>query len=103
MPDKKTAGRAPKAGKAERVETPAAPRRRPKTKEPEAAAAEPQSGRLRVKQVRSGIGHAFTYRRTLVALGLRHHQAEIVVPDTPSVRGMLVKVAHLVRVRPEEK
>jgi large subunit ribosomal protein L30 len=55
-----------------------------------------------VKQIRSGIGHAYTYRRTLAALGLRHHQAEIVVPDTPTVRGMLFKVAHLVRVRPAE-
>lgn len=53
---------------------------------------------LKVKQVRSGIGHAATYRRTLEALGLHHHQHEIVVNDTPSVRGMLRKVRHLVRV-----
>jgi len=58
--------------------------------------------RLRVKQVRSGIGHAETYRRTLRALGIRHHQQEIVVGDTPTVRGMLHKVRHLVRVTPEE-
>jgi large subunit ribosomal protein L30 len=56
---------------------------------------------LRVKQVKSGIGHAETYRRTLRALGLRHHQDEIAVPDTPSVRGMLTKVRHLVQVREE--
>jgi large subunit ribosomal protein L30 len=56
---------------------------------------------LRVKQVRSGIGHAETYRRTLRALGLRHHQDEIAVPDTPSVRGMLRKVRHLIQVREE--
>jgi large subunit ribosomal protein L30 len=56
---------------------------------------------LRVKQVRSGIGHAETYRRTLVALGLHHHQDEIAVPDTPSVRGMLNKVRHLIQVREE--
>jgi large subunit ribosomal protein L30 len=55
-----------------------------------------------VKQVRSGIGHAETYRRTLRALGIRHHQQEIVVGDTPTVRGMLHKVRHLVRVTPEE-
>jgi large subunit ribosomal protein L30 len=54
-----------------------------------------------VKQVRSGIGHAETYRRTLRALGLRHHQDEIAVPDTPSVRGMLRKVRHLIQVREE--
>jgi large subunit ribosomal protein L30 len=56
---------------------------------------------LRVKQMKSGIGHAETYRRTLRALGLRHHQHEIVVNDTPSVRGMLHKVRHLVRVTEE--
>lgn len=58
-------------------------------------------GRLRVKQVKSGIGNAYTYRRTLQALGLRHHQHEIIVNDTPSVRGMLHKVRHLVRVMGE--
>jgi large subunit ribosomal protein L30 len=60
-----------------------------------------QGRRLRVKQVKSGIGHAGTYRRTLAALGLRHHQAEIVVVDTPSTRGMLHKVRHLVQVSEE--
>ena len=60
-----------------------------------------KGGRLRVKQVKSGIGHAETYRRTLRALGLRHHQQEIIVNDTPSVRGMLHKVRHLVRVTEE--
>lgn len=53
---------------------------------------------LTVKQVRSGIGHAETYRRTLRALGLKHYQDVIVVSDTPSTRGMLHKVRHLVRV-----
>ena len=60
-----------------------------------------KGGRLRVKQVKSGIGHAETYRRTLRALGLRHHQQELIVNDTPSVRGMLHKVRHLVRVTEE--
>jgi large subunit ribosomal protein L30 len=56
---------------------------------------------LRVKQVKSGIGHAETYRRTLRALGLHHHQDEIAVADNPSVRGMLRKVRHLIQVREE--
>jgi large subunit ribosomal protein L30 len=62
----------------------------------------PAGARLRVRQVRSGIGHAATYRRTLTALGLKRHQDEVVVPDHPSVRGMLRKVAHLVRVETVE-
>jgi large subunit ribosomal protein L30 len=60
------------------------------------------SGKLRVHQVRSGIGHAGVVRRTLTALGLKHHQDVVVVPDNPSVRGMLRKVNHLVSVKPEE-
>lgn len=63
----------------------------------------PAGGRLAVKQVRSGIGHAETYRRTLAALGLRHHQQTVVVADTPSIRGMLFKVRHLVEVSPVQE
>jgi large subunit ribosomal protein L30 len=75
-------------------------RKKPAQKRQSGSGAEGQR-RLRVKQVRSGIGHAETYRRTLRALGLRHHQQEIAVRDTPSVRGMLHKVRHLVQVREE--
>lgn len=69
----------------------------------EATATRPaKPGRLRVRQVRSGIGHAETYRRTLRALGLKHHQDETTIADNPSARGMLHKVRHLVHVTPEE-
>lgn len=63
----------------------------------------PATGRLAVKQVRSGIGHADTFRRTLQSLGLRHHQHRIVVSDTPAIRGMLYKVRHLVEVTPVQE
>lgn len=65
--------------------------------------ATPARGGLRVKQIRSTIGHPDTMRRTLAALGLRHHQAEVVVADTPSIRGMLVKVRHMVTVSPVQE
>jgi len=58
---------------------------------------------LTVKQVRSGIGHPETMRRTLRALGLRHHQQSVTVKDSPSIRGMLYKVRHLVEVAPAEE
>ena len=58
--------------------------------------------RLRVRQVKSGIRHPWRMRRTLTALGLKHHQDEVVVPDNPSIRGMLRRVHHLVSVTPEE-
>jgi large subunit ribosomal protein L30 len=57
-------------------------------------------GKLRVKQVKSGIGHPYMHLRTLEAIGLRHHQDVIEVKDTPSMRGMLFQVRHLVEVAP---
>jgi large subunit ribosomal protein L30 len=53
---------------------------------------------LRITQVRSGIGHPALQRRTLEALGLKHHQDVVVKRDHPSLRGMLYQVRHLVRV-----
>jgi large subunit ribosomal protein L30 len=61
------------------------------------------SGRVRIKQVRSGIGHSWRMRQTLIAMGLRHHQAEIVVKDSPSLRGQIKRVRHLVVVTPVEE
>ena len=57
---------------------------------------------VRVRQVRSGIGHRRDFRRTLEALGIRHHQDEIVIKRSPAIDGMLNKVRHLIRVTPEE-
>lgn len=88
---KKAAGGSRRAASPKRAKRPA-----PQPAQPAAG------GRLRVRQVRSGIGHAATFRRTLRALGLKHHQDEVVVPDNPSMRGMLRRVHHLVRVIGEE-
>jgi large subunit ribosomal protein L30 len=60
-------------------------------------------GKVRIKQVRSGIGHTWRMRQTLEALGLRHHQAEVVHQDSPSLRGMIKRVRHLVEVTPVEE
>lgn len=64
---------------------------------------EGQAARLAVKQIRSGIGQPDTMRRTLAALGLRRHQQVVQLDNTASVRGMLFKVRHLVKVSPAEK
>ena len=63
----------------------------------------PSLGQLRIKQVRSEIGHPETMRRTLKAIGLRHHQSVVVKPDSPSLRGQLKHVRHLVEVTPVEE
>jgi len=65
--------------------------------------AEDAARALAVKQIRSEIGHSETMRRTLRALGLRHHQQTVRLPNTPSVRGMLTKVRHLVEVSPAQE
>ena len=55
---------------------------------------------IAVRQIRSAIGHPETMRRTLRALGLRHHQQVVTLKNTASIRGMVYKVRHLVEVRP---
>ncbi len=58
--------------------------------------------RLRVKQIKSTIHRHKVFKRTLTALGIRHHQGEVVVTDTPAIRGMLNQVRAFVHVTPEE-
>jgi large subunit ribosomal protein L30 len=57
-------------------------------------------GKVRIKQVRSGIGHSWRMRQTLEAIGLKHHQDEVVQQDSPALRGQLKRVRHLVEVTP---
>lgn len=71
-------------------------------RKPKASAEDAGTSRLRVRQVKSTVRGLRTFKRTLEALGIRHHQDETVVRDTPATRGMLRKVRHLVRVTPEE-
>jgi len=60
-------------------------------------------GKLRIKQVRSGSGHAGRLKRTLEALGFKHHQEVLIKQDHPALRGMLHKVRHLVEVTTEKE
>jgi large subunit ribosomal protein L30 len=61
----------------------------------------PETGSVRIKQIRSGIGHPHLFRRTLAAMGLRHHQAVVVKEITPALKGQLKQVRHLVEVTVE--
>ncbi|HWP29991.1 MAG TPA: 50S ribosomal protein L30 [Chloroflexota bacterium] len=56
------------------------------------------SERLRIKLVRSPIGYSADQRRTVRSLGLRRLHQVVERPDTPTVRGMIFKVQHLVKV-----
>ena len=53
---------------------------------------------IKIKQVKSNIGYPVDQKRTLQALGLRKISQVVEVEDTPSVRGMIRKVHHLVNV-----
>jgi len=54
--------------------------------------------KLRITWVKSGIGYADDQRKTLKALGFRRLNQSVVHDDSPSVRGMIIKVRHLVKV-----
>ena len=53
---------------------------------------------VKVTQVRSPIGRRSDQRETLIGLGLNKMHRERELEDTPSVRGMIAKVRHLVDV-----
>ncbi|HUV45259.1 MAG TPA: 50S ribosomal protein L30 [Dehalococcoidales bacterium] len=54
--------------------------------------------KLRVTLVKSGIGYAQDQKRTLKALGFRRMNQSVVHEDCSSIRGMITKVRHLVKV-----
>ena len=51
-----------------------------------------------VRQIGSPIRREASQRQTLVGLGLNKLNRTSTLTDTPAVRGMIAKVAHLVRV-----
>ncbi|NNG01031.1 MAG: 50S ribosomal protein L30 [Desulfobacteraceae bacterium] len=54
------------------------------------------SGSLKITLVRSLIGRPEKHRRTVRALGLNKVNSSVEQNDTPSIRGMVAKVCHLV-------
>lgn len=79
---------APKAAKA-------APAKKAEAKAPKAAAA---GGQVKVTQLVGSIGRQADQRATLIGLGLNKRHRSKVLEDTPSVRGMIYKVRHLLKV-----
>jgi large subunit ribosomal protein L30 len=54
--------------------------------------------RVRVTLVRSTIGFNKTQAKTVEGLGLRRLGHTVEITDTPAMRGMLLKVRHLIKV-----
>lgn len=57
--------------------------------------------KIKVTQIKSGIGSTKRQKRTLEALGIKKLNNTIEVENTPQVLGMIAKVKHLLKV--EEK
>ena len=53
---------------------------------------------IRIKQIKSKIGYPVDQKRTLQSLRLHKISQVVEVEDTPSIRGMIRKVHHLVTV-----
>jgi large subunit ribosomal protein L30 len=53
---------------------------------------------LRVKYIKSSIGHPKDQKATIQALGFHKLQQTVEHQDTPAIRGMIRKVIHLVQV-----
>jgi large subunit ribosomal protein L30 len=58
----------------------------------------PADNTVTVKQIASGNGQKPGQQATLIGLGLNKIGRTREVEDTPSTRGMIRKVAHLIRV-----
>jgi len=59
--------------------------------------------KLRIKQVRSGIGRPERQKRTLRALGFKRMNQTIEVEVSPQVQGMINKVMHLIEIEEDKK
>ncbi|MHC1739640.1 MAG: 50S ribosomal protein L30 [Anaerolineaceae bacterium] len=57
---------------------------------------------VRITLVKSAIGYSEKHKETVLALGLHRISQTVVQLDTPSLRGMLRKVNHLVKVEEQE-
>lgn len=57
-----------------------------------------QTKSLRITLVKSPIGYSRRQKETVRALGLRRLKQSVVQEDNPVIRGMVMKVSHLVEV-----
>ena len=58
--------------------------------------------KLRITQIKSGIGNKQNQRATLRSLGLKRMHDVVVKEDRPEIRGMVATVTHLVSVEEVE-
>jgi large subunit ribosomal protein L30 len=59
--------------------------------------------KIKITQIRSGIGRPLRQKRTLQALGIRKMQHSVEHEATPQILGMVHKIQHLVKVEEIEQ
>jgi large subunit ribosomal protein L30 len=57
-----------------------------------------KNGKIKITQIRSGIGQIKRQKQTLKALGITKLGHSVVQNDTPCIRGMVKSICHLVQV-----
>ncbi len=55
-------------------------------------------GSIRIKYIRSSIGRPQRQKRIVRGLGLKKLNQVVERPDTPEIRGMILKIPHLVEI-----
>jgi large subunit ribosomal protein L30 len=56
------------------------------------------NNKIKIMQIQSPIGRKSDQRKTLIGLGLNKIDRTSVLEDTASIRGMISKVKHLVKI-----
>jgi large subunit ribosomal protein L30 len=62
----------------------------------------PKSGTLKIKYFKSAIGSPTKHKLVIRSLGFRRLNQIVERVDTPSIRGMVAKVPHLVTILESE-
>ena len=55
------------------------------------------NGKIKIVQIGSAIGRKYDQEQTLIGLGLNKMHRNSILEDSPSIRGMIKKVGHLVK------
>lgn len=100
MAEQEKKAKKPAAQKAEKKPAAAKKEAAPKSEKKAAAPKKkaPSGKTVRITQIGSPIGRKAYQRATLIGLGLNKLHRTSELEDTPSVRGMIAKVSHLVKV-----
>lgn len=54
--------------------------------------------KVRITQIKSGVGRSFKQKRTLQALGLKRMHQSLEIEANPQIQGMIDKVKHLLLI-----